>query len=92
MRYFFDIQDGSSLARDDFGIECRSDYAARVEATRALTDMASDYLPTDGEHRNMSIHVRNGKATLFTVNLKYDVFSADEVRDAVSTSSNAGRS
>ena len=80
MRYFFDIQDGDDLARDDIGIECRSDYAARVEATRALTEMASEYLPSDGPHRNLAIHVRNRTAALFTVNLRYDVFSDGEPR------------
>ena len=75
MRYYFDIQDGTDLARDDIGVDCRSAYAARVEATRALTDMASDYFPTDGNHRNIAIHVRSANAALFTVNLKYDVVS-----------------
>ncbi len=73
MRYFFDIQDGRHLARDDIGVECLGDNAARVEATRALTEMASDYLPSDGLSRHLAIHVRSAVATLFSVDLRYAV-------------------
>ena len=66
------------MSQDYIGIDCRGDHTARIEATRALTDMASDYLPTDGTHRNLAIHVRRATAALFTVNLKYDVFSDGE--------------
>ena len=76
MRYFFDIQDGKHVAKDDIGVDCLGDNAARVEATRALTEMASDYLPSDGLSRHLAIHVRSNVAPLFSVDLQYSVMTS----------------
>lgn len=58
MRYYFDIRDGDDFARDDIGLELQDVVAARLQATVALTEMARDYLPTDGDHRRLVIQVR----------------------------------
>jgi len=75
MRFFFDIQDGKHLARDDIGMDCQGRDAARVQAARALTEMASNYLPTDGLSRHLAIHVRSGAGPLFTVDMRYHVLT-----------------
>jgi hypothetical protein len=73
MRYYFDIRDGSDFARDDIGVELRDDVAARLQATIALTEMARDYLPTDGNHRSLVIEVRTTDGPRFDVSLDYDL-------------------
>lgn len=71
MRFFFDMRDGEDFARDDIGVDLRSTHAARLQATIALTEMARDYLPTDGDHRNLGIEVRNAEGVLLEVSLEY---------------------
>jgi hypothetical protein len=71
MRFYFDIRDGKDLARDDIGIDLHNVHAARVQATIALTEMAREYLPSDGNHRNLSIDVRGAEGSLFNVSLEY---------------------
>ena len=73
MRYYFDIRDGDSLARDDVGVNLRNNYAAHTEAAVAITEMARDYLPSDGPHRILAFHVRNASGPLFKVTLEYNV-------------------
>lgn len=73
MRYYFDMRDGDQMARDDVGVELRNSAAAHAEAAVALTEMARDFLPTDGPHRVLGIHVRNASGPQFTVTIKYDV-------------------
>jgi hypothetical protein len=73
MRYYFDIRDGNDFARDDIRVELRDDGAARLQATIALTEMARDYLPTDGNHRHMVIEVRNAEGPRFAVSLEYEL-------------------
>ena len=71
MRFYFDMRDGEDFARDDIGVDLHSAKAARLQATIALTEMARDYLPTDGDHRNLGIKVRNAEGVLFDVSLEY---------------------
>jgi hypothetical protein len=73
MRYFFDIRDDDSFARDDIGVDLRDDVVARSQATLALTEMARDYLPSDGDHRNLKIEVRTEDGPRFDVTLDFDL-------------------
>jgi hypothetical protein len=73
MRYYFDIRDDDNFARDDIGVDLRDDRAARLQATLALTEMARDYLPTNGDHRDMSIEVRTPTGSRFDVRLDYSL-------------------
>jgi len=73
MRYYFDIRDEDNFARDDIGVDLRDDRAARLQATLALTEMARDYLPTNGDHCDMSIEVRTPTGTRFDVRLGYSL-------------------
>jgi hypothetical protein len=65
--YYFDTDDGTKLYRDDIGTELADDQAARDEGTRALAEMARDYISkTDKPQKNISMWVRNeaGQAVL----------------------------
>lgn len=73
MRYYFDIRDGDHIAKDEFGVELRNIDAAHTEAAVALTEMARDYLPSDGPHRVLGIHVRDSAGPQFKVTIDYDV-------------------
>ena len=61
--YFFDIDDGDRRTRDDEGLDLDGPAAARMEAIRALPDVARDVMP-DGDHRTILATIRNeaGKA------------------------------
>jgi hypothetical protein len=80
MRYYFDIRDEKDFARDDIGVDLRDDRAARLQATMALTEMARDYLPTNGDHRDMMIEVRTSNGPRFDVGLDYSLVYREPVR------------
>lgn len=73
MKYYFDIRDGADLSVDQVGVELPNDDAAKHQATLALTDMARDDLPADGDVRRISIHVRTMTGARFDVSLDYEV-------------------
>ena len=59
-RYFFDTDDGHARLDDEVGLELTDDQAARDAATRAMGEMAREYLPrSDSPQRNITIWVRN---------------------------------
>ncbi|WP_279356178.1 DUF6894 family protein [Methylobacterium indicum] len=69
-RYYFDIYDGQSLIRDDFGIECRDPDAIRAEAVTALPAIARDAIPKNGDWQAVTVIVRNASnLTVFTATL-----------------------
>jgi len=78
MKFYFDIRDGAELTRDDVGVELPDANAARLQATIALTEMARDYLPRDGDERRLSIHVRDADSPQFDVTLDYEL---DDLRE-----------
>ena len=57
-RYFFDTYDGNRLISDAEGIELQSVDMARIEAQRALPDLARDALP-DGDQKTFIVSVRD---------------------------------
>lgn len=72
MRYYFDIFDGDHWTRDDIGVECRNDRAARLQAVLGLTEMAHELLPTDGNEMLMQVRVRDASHHRFTLKLDFD--------------------
>lgn len=72
MRYFFDIYDGDHWARDDIGMICRDDRHARYQAVLALTEMAREQLPSDGDAMLLQVRVRDAAHRHFTVKLDFD--------------------
>ncbi|NBJ10648.1 DUF6894 family protein [Microvirga arsenatis] len=57
-RYFFDTDDGELFVADQQGIELASLEAAKLEAQKALAEMARDALP-DGDQRTFAAVVKD---------------------------------
>jgi hypothetical protein len=57
-RYFFDTYDGESFISDENGLELANIDAAKLEAQRALPDMARDALP-NGNFRSFVVNIRD---------------------------------
>lgn len=72
MRYYFDIFDGDHWTRDDIGVDCHNDRHARQQAVLALTEMAREQLPTNGDEMVLRVRVRGGLENRFTVGLEFD--------------------
>jgi len=73
MRFYFDIRDNGDLTEDDAGVELPDLSSARLQATIALTDMARDYLPRDGDARRLAIRVRTAEGPQFDLTLDYEL-------------------
>jgi hypothetical protein len=73
MKYFFDVRDGEDFVRDERGVDLPDPTAAKLQATLALTEMARDDLPRDGDSRRLTIHVRTVEGPQFDVSLDYEV-------------------
>jgi hypothetical protein len=73
MIFFFDVRDGADLSQDDTGIDLPDPAAAKLQATLALTEMARDHLPSNGDERKLSIHVRTAEGPQFDVSLDYEL-------------------
>jgi len=58
-KYFFDTDDGTNTIHDDIGTECADDQAARDEGSRALGEMAKDFIPGGPPQKNLAMWVRN---------------------------------
>ncbi|MGN6470484.1 MAG: DUF6894 family protein [Rhizobiaceae bacterium] len=57
-RFFFDIDDGDRFVRDEIGHVFEDREAMRLEAIKALPEIARDELP-DGNRRRFSVRVRD---------------------------------
>ena len=57
-RFFFDTYDGTRLISDPEGIVLQSVDMARIEAQKALPDLARDALP-DGDQKTFIVSVRD---------------------------------
>ena len=57
-RFFFDTYDGNHLIPDTEGIELPSVEMAKIEAQKALPDLARDALP-DGDQKTFIVSVRD---------------------------------
>ena len=57
-RYFFDSRDRHGSSRDDEGVELDSIEAVRIEAAKALADMAKGAVPKH-EHGELWLVVRD---------------------------------
>ena len=75
-RFYFDMHDGQSEHIDHTGTILRNQDEAKDQATRALTEMAADYVPGDGPQRNLEIRVRGENSEpLLELTLKFQVRS-----------------
>jgi hypothetical protein len=66
-RFFFDTYDGKRYAPDQDGLDLEDIEAAKLEAQKALPDMAKGGLP-NGNHRSFVVNVRDesGRTVLRT--------------------------
>lgn len=58
-RYFFDTDDGQTQFRDEVGLVFSDDQVARDEASRALAEIALEYVPRPVPQRNITMWVRS---------------------------------
>ncbi len=56
--YFFDTYDGNQFVPDNEGLELQDLGTAKVEAQKALPDLARDALP-DGDQKTFIVSVRD---------------------------------
>lgn len=78
MRFYFDIHDEGTVTRDDGGMELPTLDAARIAAIVSLTEMAREWLPHDGNNRDISVAVRNSHKKLLRVSFRFEVQSLDD--------------
>ena len=73
-KFYFDVFDGEQTLADQEHTVLADHDAAREEATKALTEMANDYIPGDGLHRDMVIYVRDETGSkIMDVSLNFNV-------------------
>ena len=75
-RYYFDLRDGDAFVPDGEGMEFPNVEAARLEAARALADMARDAvrrLPVNAIGYRMAIEVRDGSGPVMQVRFTFEV-------------------
>ena len=59
-RYFFDVlDDHAGNLRDTKGIDCVDVIAAKMEARRAIGELAKDLFAHDGDERTVAVKVRD---------------------------------
>ena len=58
LRYFFDVDDGSGLVKDQIGLELNTLNDVRTEAIKALPAIAREVMP-NGDHRTLRTIVRD---------------------------------
>lgn len=81
MRYYLDILEGEFWVRDDLGVDCPDDRRARHQAVLALTELASELLPSDGPSKELGVRVRLKNAVAFTVRLTFDTSPGPALTD-----------
>lgn len=78
MRFFFDLDDGGAITRDDSGVDLTNLDAARIQAIVSLTEIARDWLPYDGNNRDISVVIRTVNKPLVRVSFRFEVQSLDD--------------
>jgi uncharacterized protein DUF6894 len=71
-RYYFDVRDNGSSSIDEIGLEFASVNEARLEAARALGEMARDTLPGLSVC-SISIRVRDDRGPVLSASLCFEV-------------------
>ena len=62
-KYYFDLIDGGTATRDEFGIDLADDDEARDQAIALLPDMAHHEMP-DGDDHEFVASARNEKGEI----------------------------
>ena len=59
--YYFDTDDGHKTFRDEVGTELPDDQEARNEGSRAMGELAREFIPGGDPQKNITMWVRNEK-------------------------------
>ena len=70
--YYFDLRDNDAFETDDIGVEFSDFEDVKIEASRALAEMAREVLPGSAV-RILSIEVRTALAPVLRVSLRFEV-------------------
>jgi hypothetical protein len=62
--YYFDTDNGDLRFRDEEGTECADDRAACDEASRAMAELAKEFIPGAGPQKNVIMWVRRDDGTI----------------------------
>jgi hypothetical protein len=87
-KFFFDLYDGDQFAPDSVGIDLPDIEHARREATRTLSEIASQEIPDDGPRRFFRIVVLDAARAIVS-EARID-FHATQSADVGSTTVDAG--
>jgi hypothetical protein len=72
-RFYFDVRDGDDFTADEDGVELPDLVAAQTECSRAMGELARDYLP-GSIARVMSIEVHDeARLKVLTSTLRFEV-------------------
>lgn len=69
--YFFDTRDDERFAKDDLGLEIASLDEMKVEAARALAELAVDVVPRSSRS-TLSIEVRDSEGLVFKAVIAFE--------------------
>jgi hypothetical protein len=83
-RYFFDSSDGDRFFEDDEGLEFADLEAVKIEAARALAEIARDVIPGT-LRREMAVEVRDANGPVLAVRLIFEAVSLRSSQSGFST-------
>ena len=69
--YFFDTRDNDDVIEDDIGVEYPSLEAVKVEAARALAELARDVLPRSLK-RMLKVEVRDAEGPVLEAVMTFE--------------------
>ena len=69
--YFFDTRDGDRFIEDDIGLEFPDLEAVKIEASRALAELAHDVLPGSLK-RELAVEVRDEAGPVLKALMRFE--------------------
>jgi hypothetical protein len=69
--YFFDTRDNDQLVEDDVGLEYPDLEAVKVEAARALAELARDVIPGSLK-RELAVEVRDAQGPVLIARMTFE--------------------
>ena len=69
--YFFDTRDNDDFIEDDLGLDCPDLEAVKVEAARALAELARDVIPGSLK-RTLAVEVRDELGAVLRAILNFE--------------------
>ena len=69
--YFFDTRDNDDFVKDIVGLEYQSLATIKVEAARALTELARDVIP-GSLRRDLAVEVRDARGPVLKATMHFE--------------------